>query len=121
MLAHSLFVLLALTGLKLEWKSPPREANGLRWRDAAVQLAPMTAAVGLMGLAITAIEPGALVWLMPVAVPLLLTVPLTVATSNVTLGARMRAAKMLLIPEETHSPAVLRSAWGHANRLAATG
>ncbi|HEY3048122.1 MAG TPA: glucans biosynthesis glucosyltransferase MdoH, partial [Polaromonas sp.] len=26
MLAHSLFVVIALTGLKLEWKSPPREA-----------------------------------------------------------------------------------------------
>ena len=33
MLAHSLFVLVALTGLKLEWKSPPREAAAVPWRD----------------------------------------------------------------------------------------
>ncbi len=120
MLAHSLFVLLALTGLRLEWKSPPREASGVRWRDAAVQLAPMTAAVGLMGLAIAAFEPGALIWLLPVALPLLLAVPLTVATSHVALGARMRARNVLLIPEESRSPAVLSRAWGHASRLAAT-
>src|SRR5690606_10703984 len=33
MLAHSFFVLVALTGWKLEWKSPPREAEGIRWSD----------------------------------------------------------------------------------------
>ena len=38
MLAHSFFVLVALTGWKLEWKSPPREAEGIRWADAARKL-----------------------------------------------------------------------------------
>ena len=34
MLAHSLFVVVALTGLKLDWKSPPREAAAVSWREA---------------------------------------------------------------------------------------
>ena len=76
MLAHSLFVLVALTGLKLDWKSPPRHAAGVTWREAATRLSPMTLAIGLPALAIAAIEAGALIWLAPVALPLLLAVPL---------------------------------------------
>lgn len=117
MLAHSLFVLIAITGIKLDWKSPPREANGVSWRDALTSLTPMTLVIGLMGLGVAAINPMALVWLAPVALPLLLAVPLTVATSHVDLGAWMRSRGVLLIPEESWSPAVLRRAWRHASRF----
>jgi membrane glycosyltransferase len=118
MLGHSLFVLVALTGLKLEWKSPPREASGVSWSEAALRLAPMTVVIGLIGLVLAALNPNAVWWLAPVALPLLLSVPLTVATSHVDLGSWMRARGLLLIPEESWSPAVLRRAWGHAARLA---
>jgi membrane glycosyltransferase len=118
MLAHSLFVLVAITGLKLEWKSPPREAAGVTWRDAAARLAPMSFVIGLLGVVVAAINAEALIWLAPVALPLLLSVPLTVATSHVDLGAWMRSRGVLLIPEESWSPAVLRRAWRHASRLA---
>ncbi len=114
MLGHSLFVVVALTGLKLEWKSPPREAAALSWRAAAVQLSPMTAVIGLLALGVAAIQVGALVWLAPVALPLLLAVPLAVMTSHVELGGWMRAKGVLLIPEESRSPQVLLRAWRHA-------
>ncbi len=90
MLAHSLFVLVALTGLKLEWKSPPREAAAISWRDAAARLSPMTGLVGLLALAAAWVDPAALVLLAPVAWPLLLAVPLAVFTSHVSLGCWMR-------------------------------
>lgn len=118
MLAHSLFVLVAITGIKLDWKSPPREAAGVTWRDAAARLAPMSLVIGLLGLGVAAINAEALIWLAPVALPLLLSVPLTVATSHVDLGVWMRSRGVLLIPEESWSPAVLRRAWRHASRLA---
>ena len=118
MLAHSLFVLVAITGIKLEWKSPPREATGISWGDAAARLAPMTSVVGLLAVVVAAISPPALLWMAPVALPLLLSVPLTVVTSHVEFGAWMRSRGMLLIPEESWSPAVLRRAWRHASRLA---
>jgi len=117
MLAHSLFVLVAITGLKLEWKSPPREAAGVTWRDAVARLAPMTLVIGLLAVGVAAINANALIWLAPVAMPLLLAVPLTVATSHVDLGAWMRSRGVLLIPEESWSPAVLRRAWRHASRF----
>jgi len=118
MLAHSFFVLVALTGWKLEWKSPPREAEGISWGDATRKLAPMTAVIALQGGGIAAMQLGALVWLAPVALPLLLAVPLAVLTSHVALGGWVRARRMLLIPEEWRSPAVLRRAWRHARALA---
>lgn len=114
MLAHSLFVLVAVTGLKLDWKSPPRHAAGVTWRDAAARLSPMTVVIGLHALGIATIQAGALIWLAPVALPLLLAVPLAVLTSHVALGGWMRARGVLLIPEESRSPAVLRRAWRHA-------
>ncbi|MBK5205751.1 MAG: glucans biosynthesis glucosyltransferase MdoH, partial [Polaromonas sp.] len=118
MLAHSLFVAVALTGLKLEWKSPPREAAAVPWRHALTQLAPMSAVIVLLAAGITLIDARALVWLLPVGLPLLLAIPMTVMTSKVGVGTAMRAQNYLLIPEETRSPAVLRRAWLHAGQLA---
>jgi hypothetical protein len=37
MLAHSMFVLSALTGLKLDWKSPPRAGDAAGWLGRTVQ------------------------------------------------------------------------------------
>ena len=118
MLAHSLFVVVALTGLKLEWKSPPREAAAVPWAFALRQLAPMSLIIVALAAGIALIDVSALVWLLPVGLPLLLSIPMTVVTSRVGVGEFMRAQRYLLIPEETKSPAVLKRAWLHASMRA---
>ena len=118
MLAHSLFVVVALTGIKLDWKSPPREAAAVPWKIALSQLAPMTFVVAALAVGISMIDASALVWLAPVGLPLLLAIPLTVLTSQIALGTALRERGFLLILEESRSPAVLRRAWMHAVRLA---
>lgn len=118
MLAHSLFVAAALTGLKLDWKSPPREAAAVPWRGALQRFAPMSGVIAVLALGIAGIDAGALIWLLPVGLPLLLAIPMTVLTSQVGMGRALRAKNYLLIPEESKSPAVLRRAWLHASRLA---
>ena len=117
MVAHSLFVLVAVTGIQLDWKSPPREATGVAWGGASAQLAPIAAIVGLLLVGVAALNPDALLWMLPVTLPLVMAVPFTVATGHVELGAWMRSRGALLIPEESWSPAVLRRAWRHASRL----
>ena len=117
MLAHSLFVIVALTGIKLDWKSPPREAAAVPWRIAFNQLAPMSSVIALLAVGIAMIDASALIWLMPVGLPLLLAIPLTVLTSQIALGTTLRDRGFLLIPEESRSPAVLRRAWMHAIKL----
>ena len=71
----------------------------------------MTLIVVLLGVGVALLNVYALLWLVPIALPLLLAVPITVMTSHVTLGERMRSLGVLLIPEESWSPAVLRRAW----------
>jgi membrane glycosyltransferase len=108
MIAHSLFVCAALTGLKLEWKSPPREAEDIGWGDAAGRfgwIGAAAAAVGAWGLLV---HPQAIILLLPTGLPLLLAVPLTVLTSRSTLGQRLLASRLLLTPEEHSAPAVLQ-------------
>ncbi|WP_295541637.1 glucans biosynthesis glucosyltransferase MdoH [uncultured Pseudacidovorax sp.] len=118
MLAHSLFVIVALTGIKLDWKSPPREAAAVPWSEAFNRLAPMSGLIVVLACGVALIDASALVWLMPVGLPLLLAIPMAVLTSRIDVGSVMRERHYLLIPEESRSPAVLRRAWAHADRLA---
>ncbi len=137
MLAHTLFVLVALTGWKLEWKSPPREAAAVPWMHALRQFAPASLVILLLlggaGLfqawntslsslpagAATLGSSGSLLWtmmaiLLPVGLPLLLAAPLAVLSSQPALGAALRERRWLLIPQETWPKAVLRRAWQHS-------
>jgi membrane glycosyltransferase len=118
MVAHTLFVIVALTGLKLDWKSPPREANDIGWADATNRFALLGVVMLAMGAAALAMEPATLLWLAPVGVPLLLAVPLAVLTSRARLGERVRQLGLLVTPEETRTPTVLREAASYARQNA---
>ena len=119
MVAHTVFVVGALTGWKLEWKSPPREASDVRWREAAARFGMAGAVTAAVAAGLAAVSPSALLWMAPIGVPLLLAVPFTVWTASSRLGQRVRDARLLLVPEEARSPAVLRRAWGYARNLVA--
>ena len=118
MMAHTLFVVVALTGLKLDWKSPPREANDIGWADALRRFGSVSAVVACIVMLLLWLQPQATLWLMPMGLPLLLAVPLTVLTSRSNLGQRLLAGRLLMTPEEHSAPSVLRRAWAHARRAA---
>jgi membrane glycosyltransferase len=110
----------ALTGLKLDWKSPPREANDIGWADALRRFGSVSAVVACIVMLVLWLQPQATLWLMPMGLPLLLAVPLTVLTSRSNLGQRLLAGRLLMTPEEHSAPSVLRRAWAHARRSAPT-
>ena len=114
MVAHTLFVVVALTGLKLDWKSPPRVANDIGWAHAFNRFALLGGVILALGAAAMAMQPAALLWLAPVCVPLLLAMPLAVLTSRAGLGERVRRLGLLVTPEETRTPPVLRAAARYA-------
>jgi membrane glycosyltransferase len=111
MLAHSLFVAVALTGWKLEWTSPPRDARVIAWKHAAGTLALPTLLAALLVLSAATLGPSALLWLAPVWGPLLFAIPMAVFTSDQHLGEALRAQHLLRVPEEARAPRVLRRAW----------
>lgn len=88
MLAHTSFVLAALTGWRLEWKSPAREATALAWRDAFAAVGslalPALVATLLMSRGRALLDWRALPWLLP----LLLAVPLAVVGGQPLAAAR---------------------------------
>ena len=114
MVAHTLFVVGALTGWKLEWKSPPREASDVSWQEAAQRFAPVSVVVAAIAAGLTFAGSSTLLWMMPVGLPLVLAVPFTVWTGSTRLGEQVRRARLLLVPEESSSPTVLRQAWTFA-------
>lgn len=118
MAAHTLFVIVALTGLKLDWKSPPREASAIGWAEATRRLAPLGALAAVCVAALTLVEPKAALWFAPLGLPLLLAIPLVVLTSRSSLGQRLLAHRLLMIPEEHSAPRVLRVASAFAKHPA---
>lgn len=114
MAAHTLFVLGALTGLNLQWKSPPRQAERLSWADAGRALGALSLLSALALAAAFVANPGMALWLAPMTLPLLLAVPVVVWCGRPELGRGLRSLGLLLTPEEVAPPRVLQRAWAEA-------
>lgn len=110
MLAHTVFVLGPLTGLKIEWTSPARDAAVVAWRDAAARLG--TLVLPLLLLAALAFPARDLLspHLGTLVMSLALAVPLAVLGSHPRVGRALRRAQLLLVPEERRAPRTLARA-----------
>ena len=108
MLFHTRFVLAALLGIKIVWRSPKRDDAETGWGDALARHGPAS----LFGLVwagfVYWLNPTFLWWLLPVAGALVLSVPVSVLTSRIAPGMRLRERQLLLLPEEARPPSVLR-------------
>jgi len=109
MLFHTRFVVMALAGLRIQWNSPPREDAQTSWGEALRRHGAHT----LLGIAwvggVYWINPSFVWWLLPVAGALMLSIPVSVLTSRVTLGRRARNAGFFVIPEELQAPAEIEA------------
>ena len=110
MLFHSQFVLAALTGWRLDWKSPPRDDAATSWREASARHGLHTLLTIVWIAAILATSAAFPWWLTPILGGLLAAIPLSVLTSRVTAGRLMRARGLMLTPEESQVPRVLLAA-----------
>ncbi len=108
MLAHSVFVVGALTGLHLDWKSPSREAVAVAWRDAMQRIGML--ALPALALALLALNVHGN-WLAPhmapLLLPLLLAVPFTVITGGPGMGRALQRIGLLSVPQERAVPPTL--------------
>jgi membrane glycosyltransferase len=113
MLFHSKFVIEALTGLRVHWKSPPREDSETTWAEAARRHGAHTVFGIAWGVGIYWLESAYTWWLLPVVGALALSIPISVYSSRVSLGRALRRAGMFIIPEETEPPRELRRMRAH--------
>jgi membrane glycosyltransferase len=117
MLFHTQFVLAALTGLSVPWKSPPREDAQTTWGEGIRRHGAHTLFAGAWAAAVYWLDSSYTWWLLlPVVGALMLSIPISVYSSRVSLGRRLRRAGLLLIPEETEPPDELRAARAYAGR-----
>ena len=101
MLFHTQFVLTALAGHAVHWASPPRADAQTSWTHA-VRRHGLHTFIGVAWAAgVWWLNPQFLPWLLPVVGALIVSIPLSVYTSSVALGRRLRARGLFLIPEET--------------------
>ena len=104
MLFHTQFVLAAFSRWAAQWKSPAREDSETTWGQAARRHGWHTLLGVLWAGGVTWLNPSFLWWLLPVVGALILSIPLSVYTSRVTLGRALRKARLFVIPEELRPP-----------------
>jgi membrane glycosyltransferase len=109
MLFHSRFVAAAFLGWSIHWKSPPRNDSETHWSEAIAKHGWHT----LLGLGwsigIYLLNPALLPWILPIVAGLVLSAPLSVLSSRVTLGRWFQRAKLFTIPEELALPTELQA------------
>ena len=109
MLFHTQFVIAALSGWSVQWKSPPREDAETSWTDA-IRYHGLHTLLGLVWAAVVYwLNPAFLWWLLPVVGALIVSIPISVYSSRVSLGRRLRDARFFVTPEESRPPKELVS------------
>lgn len=108
MLFHTRFVVSALLGIAIQWKSPPREDAATPWMEAIQRHGGGTLLGAGWLYAIYVLQPESIGWLIPVAGSLLVSIPISVFSSRARWGRAARRLPLFLIPEESTPPPELR-------------
>jgi membrane glycosyltransferase len=105
---HARFVLLTLLRRPIKWAPQRRSDTETDWPEAIRDHGPATVFAAFWILGLFWIDHAASWWALPVAVPLLLSAPLSVYTSSVRLGRGLKKLGILLIPEELDPPDIVK-------------
>lgn len=104
MVFHTQFVIGALTGWRIHWKSPPREDAVTRWGEGIRRHGVHTMLGAVWAAGMYWLVPSYIWWFLPVVGALVASIPISVYSSRVSLGRGLRRAGLFLIPEEADPP-----------------
>lgn len=106
---YTRFIGALLAGSSVRWTAQPRDDRGLCWGEAAGRLMLPTL-VGVVWLAMLAwADEALLLWSLPLAAGLLLSIPAAYASSRVGLGRQLRRLGLFLTPQEVSPAPILRA------------
>jgi membrane glycosyltransferase len=105
---HVVFVVSTFLGFRVSWDAQERHERGQQFRAALAAHWKQTAVGFAAGAFVWSLAPGILPWLSPVLCGLILAVPLSVLLSSVPVGQGLASRGLLITPEETAPPRVLR-------------
>jgi membrane glycosyltransferase len=105
---HTGFVINAVLRRKVEWEAQRRDENAVSFGEAFRVHAPQTIAGLGAALIVTWTSHGLFWWMSPVLLGLVFSAPLSLLMSSVPIGRWLRAAGILLIPEEISPPPILQ-------------
>ena len=108
MVYHTTFVINTLLGRSVKWNAQQRDETAVQWSDAVRNHWKHTVGGLIAGALILWLTPSLFVWTLPVLLGLVVSIPVSVLLSSVTVGAWLRDRGLLIIPEEHEKPRVLR-------------
>jgi membrane glycosyltransferase len=104
MLFHSKFVFITLLGQQVGWGSQQRSDLGTGWGEAARFHGAGTVVALLWGILLFLVNRSFFWWNMPVFIPVILSIPLSVCSSRASLGRYFRRLGLFITPEEVAPP-----------------
>ncbi|MEM1447236.1 MAG: glucans biosynthesis glucosyltransferase MdoH [Planctomycetota bacterium] len=108
MVYHTTFVINTLLGRSVKWNAQQRDEAAVGWDDAARNHWKHTVG-GLVAAGLIAwLAPSLFLWALPVLIGLIVSIPVSVLLSSVSVGNWLRTKRLLMIPEEHDKPKVLR-------------
>jgi membrane glycosyltransferase len=110
MVMQSVVVVGILTGRAVTWRTQRRDDGSVPLRDAVRHHLSHTLCGVFLGIVAYAVSPPFLAWLSPVVLGLLLAIPVCIVTSRQDWGRTARQLGLLVTPEETVPPLVVRRA-----------
>ena len=108
MVYHTTFVVNTLLGRSVKWNAQSRDESSTGWDEAFRSQWKNTLGGIMAGVVVWFVAPSLFVWVLPVLVGLVLSIPTAVMLSSRSLGVWLRERRLLMIPEEHRVPAVLR-------------
>jgi len=110
MIFNSKFVFFTLLGQGVSWVTQRRgtEGDGTDWREAIITHGGQTAFGLVWGVCSYIISPPFFLWLSPVVVPLVFSIPISILLSQGSVGRGARRLGLFLTPEETFPPYELK-------------
>jgi len=96
----TIFMIGLLFGKSVTWGGQARDAHGISWRAALVNLWPQTVFGLVLCSVLAAISPTVLAWSLPLTAGYLLAIPFAVITAHPGLGRLLRSWGLCGIPED---------------------